>query len=176
MTTDQTVQEVIEKVKAAARSVWNDLKIGWAEAIYQKAMEIALRERGVVFESQRIVPVFYKENNREYCVGEGIPDLIVWTESGTKRTAVVVDLKTDQYLKEDHARQVQKYIEALDKQRKENEEVHPAGLIINFPKGGTKKIAKESLAEQEGPEILLIDKSKDISLMIEKKKPKEEEE
>ncbi len=86
MTTDRKVQEAIEKVKEAARSVLNDLKTGWPESIYQKAMEIALRERGVVFESQRIMPVFYKENKREYCVGEGVPDLIVWAESETKRT------------------------------------------------------------------------------------------
>ncbi len=90
--------------------------------------------------------------------------------------AIVIDLKAETNLKEDHARQVQKYTEALEKQLKKNEEVHPEGLVINFAKGSGRKIPKEVLAEKEGPEILLIQKSQDISQMIGTRKGKEEEE
>ncbi len=135
-------------------------------------MEVALRECGIIFETQRIIPVFYRENNREYCVGEAIPDLIVWVESETKRTAIVVDLKADQNIKEEHARQVQKYIESLEKRLKRNEEVHTKGLIINFAKGSGRQIPKKLFEEKEGPEIFSVEKSQNISEMLKKSEEK----
>lgn len=166
------VEEVIEKVKEAAKNVWNDLKAGWAESVYQNAMEVALRERGVVFESQRILPVFYRDNNREYCVGEGIPDLIVWAESGKNRTAVIIDLKADTNIKEEHVRQIQKYIEALKKQLKKNEQVHQKGLVINFAKESSKKVQEDLLVKEDGLEIF----EQDISAILDKSKSKDKEE
>lgn len=162
------VEEVINKVKEAGENVWDDLKGGWPESIYQKAMEVALREREIIFETQRILPVFYRdrEGGRDYCVGEGIPDLIVWVESGQKRVAIVVDLKADQNIKEDHCRQVQKYIEAMEKQLKENESVHPDALVINFSKGSGRKIPDEFI-EKEGPEIITVNRNENIAEKIE---------
>ncbi len=171
------IEDVILKVKESAKCVWDDLKGGWPESIYQKAMEIALRERGVVFESQRILPVEYKEpvTGRTYNVGEGIPDIVVWVEAGEKRTAIVVDLKADQNIKEDHARQVQKYIESLKKQLKRNEEVHPEGIIINFARGSGRKLPEDML-EQASPDIFIVKEAEDISAILDKSKKRGKEE
>ncbi len=167
----EKIEDVIWKVKDSAKCVWDDLKGGWPESIYQKAMEIALRERGVVFESQRILPVEYREpkTKRTYNVGEGIPDIVVWVESGENRTAIVVDLKADQNIKEDHARQVQKYIESFKKQLKSNEEVYPEGIIINFTRGSGRKIP-EDMIEQAGPDIFIVNETEDISARLDKEK------
>ena len=56
---------------------FQDLGEGWSEEVYQKAMEIELRERGIKYEEQRVLPIFYKD---KYVVDEGIPDLIILVE------------------------------------------------------------------------------------------------
>jgi len=140
---DKVIRETIDKVADAAKSVWKDLGGGWEESVYQKAMEVALRERGVIFESQRILPVFYRDKNthREYCVGEGKPDLVVWVETDEKKwTAIVIDLKADTKVKPEHERQVLKYMESLRKQLKNGESVHSQGMVINFAKPQDKEI------------------------------------
>jgi len=99
-------------------------------------MEVALRAKGVVYEDQRILPITFQG----HVIGEGIPDLVVWNIQKSKRVAVVVDLKSEPYIKEDHMAQVKKYIRELRKQVKSKEKVHPTGLVINFPKESAKKI------------------------------------
>jgi len=39
------IQRLINKIKRCARDVYNELGEGWPECVYQKAMEVALRER-----------------------------------------------------------------------------------------------------------------------------------
>ena len=38
------IQKLIDKVKKCARDVYNELGEGWPECVYQKAMEVVLRE------------------------------------------------------------------------------------------------------------------------------------
>jgi GxxExxY protein len=127
------IQKVINKILDSAKSVFQDLGEGWPEAVYQKAMEVELRERGIKYEDQRVLPVYYKD---KYLVGRGELDLIVLVNlwSG-KRVHIVIELKTDTGIKEDHKIQIQKYIKALKKSLlSENDIVYPVGLIINFIK------------------------------------------
>jgi GxxExxY protein len=133
------VKKVIEEILDSAKAVFQDLGEGWPEAVYQKAMEVELRERGIKYEEQRVLPVYYKD---KYVVGEGEPDLIILVElESGKRVHIVVELKTDTGIKEDNRIQVQKYIKALNKSlRSENEIVYPVGLIINFTKRSNKKL------------------------------------
>lgn len=70
------------------------------------------------------------------------------------------DLKADDSLKERGARQVQKYMEALERQLREPEAVYPEALLINFPQAGQKKIAAESL-ELAAPQVLRVGRDHD---------------
>ena len=45
---------------AAAFEVYNELGPGFLEEVYQEAMEIELQLRKIPFESQKLLPVFYK--------------------------------------------------------------------------------------------------------------------
>jgi len=136
------VKEVIKEILDSAKAVFQDLGEGWPEAVYQKAMEVELRERGIKYEEQIVLPVYYKD---KYIVGESKPDLIILVElESGKRVHIVIELKTDTGIKEDNRIQVQKYIKALNKSlRSENDIVYPVGLIINFTKRSNRRLDGE---------------------------------
>ena len=43
-----------------SNGVYNELGPGFLEAVYQEALEIELRDRGIPFESQKDLPITYK--------------------------------------------------------------------------------------------------------------------
>ena len=142
------IENLIKKVKRCAKEVYNELGEGWPEVVYQKAMEVALREKGITYDTQRVLPISFKG----HIVGESKPDLVVWLNQGKKRIAIVIDLKWEPYFKQDHQTQVAKYIQELKKQVKKGEEVFNTGFVINFVKGergkkidGGKEIVKEKV-------------------------------
>ena len=55
------IQKVINEILDSAKVVFQDLGEGWSEAVYQKAMEVELRERGIKYQEQRVLPIFYKD-------------------------------------------------------------------------------------------------------------------
>lgn len=153
MKLEDKVQEVIKRVKNCAVEVYHELGDGWPEGIYHKSMEVALRLAGFPYETQRILPITYKG----FVVGESIPDLVVWIEDGKNRVGVVIDLKWEPGIQENHSAQVAKYIRELKKQIKENESVYPCGYVINFLKSATsKKIDEEKLECSQGVQILEV--------------------
>jgi uncharacterized protein (UPF0128 family) len=68
----------------------------------------------------------------------------------------VIDLKADTNVKQEHERQVLKYMESLRKQLKDGESVHSQGMVINFAKqrGGESK----GPFYKEQPKIRLVEK------------------
>jgi GxxExxY protein len=63
------IQNLIEKVKECAKEVYQELGSGWEEEKYQKALEVAFREKGIKFEAQRVLPISFKG----YVIGKDIP-------------------------------------------------------------------------------------------------------
>jgi len=150
---EKEVKNLIEIIKKCAKEVYEELGAGWNERVYQQALEVALRERGIDYEDQRVLPISFKG----HVVGEGIPDLVVWlNREGGKRLAIVIDLKWEPYVKEDHRWQVKKYIQELKKQVKKNEEVYNTGFVINFTKGRSNKI-EDGVEKIGGVQILNVE-------------------
>ncbi len=147
------IKKLINEVKKCARDVYKELGPGWNEGVYQQAMEVGLREKGIDYEDQRILPISY----RGHVIGEGIPDLVIWSEVGKKRVAIVIDLKWEPYVKEDHRAQVAKYIQELKKQIKSDEEVLDTGFVINFVKEKGGKIDEEEAEMVGGVQVLNVD-------------------
>ena len=153
MNLEQEIDKTIKDVKACAVSVYKELGGGWNETIYQKAMEVALRQKGFPYETQRILPITYSG----FVIGESIPDLVVWVNQDGKRVCVVIDLKWDNCIKEENSSQVLKYIQEMKKQIRPNESVYEKGYIINFTKDATgKKIDEECFESTEGVQILEV--------------------
>ncbi len=100
------------KILEAAVAVHKALGPGFLESIYQKAMEIALSHRGLSFEEQKEIHIFFEDQE----VGLHKIDLIVGGE-------IVVELKAVKALEDIHYAQVKSYLKATG--------LH-VGLLLNF--------------------------------------------
>jgi len=107
-------EQITEKILAACFDVINELGIGFLESVYEKALVIALRDRGLSVATQRPVPVYFRGQN----VGEFYPDLIV-------EEKIVLELKAVKSLAPEHLAQVINYLRGTRLQ---------TALLINFGK------------------------------------------
>ncbi len=92
--------------------VYNELGHGFLEAVYERAMDIALLEAGLRVEHQLSVPVWF----RGQMIGDFRPDLVV-------NEAVVVELKAARTLDSAHEAQLLHYLRATE---------FEVGLLMNF--------------------------------------------
>jgi GxxExxY protein len=105
-------KEITEKIIGASMKVHSSLGNGFQEVIYQRALEIELKELGVEFQREYSMPVYYKNQQ----VGERRVDFLV-------NNKISVELKAILNLEPVHFAQARNYLEAY------NLEV---GLLINF--------------------------------------------
>ncbi len=92
-------EELSKQVIGAAMEVLNSLKPSLDERLYENALVIELRERGLQIEQQRSFPVDYKGTN----IGTLIPDLIV-------DGRVIVDGKVVTAFNDSHIAQMTGYL------------------------------------------------------------------
>jgi GxxExxY protein len=100
------------KIIEAAIDVHKQLGPGSLEAIYENAMKVALRKRGLEFTYQSDTRVFYEGEE----VGLHRLDLVVQQE-------IVVELKAIKQLEDIHYAQVRSYLKATGLR---------VGLLMNF--------------------------------------------
>jgi len=110
-------EELSEQVIGACFEVSNELGIGFLESVYEKALLIALRDRGLKAESQVAVRVSF----RNQAVGEFFADIVIEDQ-------IIIELKAVRGLAVEHVAQVLNYLRATGKE---------VGLLVNF---GTKKL------------------------------------
>jgi GxxExxY protein len=96
----------------AAIAVHRELGPGFLESIYESAFKTALRHRGIAYEAQREVAVFFESEE----AGVHRLDLVVEGQ-------VVVELKAVKALEDVHFAQVRSYLKATG--------LH-VGLLMNF--------------------------------------------
>ena len=100
------------KILEAAVAVHKALGPGFLESVYQKAMEVALLHRSVLFDTQKEIHVFFEDVE----VGLHRLDLMVAAE-------IIVELKAVKALDDIHYAQVKSYLKATG--------LH-IGLLLNF--------------------------------------------
>ena len=119
------LNRITNAILGTAFEVHTALSCGFQEAIYQKALAIEFRLRGIKFVSQARFPVLYKGQ----VVGEGIVDFLI-------EDSVIVELKAVEALNSLFTAQVISYLKASNNR---------LGLLINFNvrrlKDGIKRIA-----------------------------------
>jgi GxxExxY protein len=101
-------------VSNIARRIWVQLGPGFSERVYHNAMEVGLRQSGLAYQTERIVPIMFDE----HVIGNIRADLIVGP--------LLVELKSVRALKDEHRIQTRMYMKLLNL---------PEGLLINFPSG-----------------------------------------
>jgi GxxExxY protein len=106
------LEELTEKIIAACFDVSNELGAGFLESVYEKALLIALTDRGLVAQSQ--IPL--KVNFRNQIVGDFIADIVV-------ENSVLLELKAVKNLAPEHQAQIINYLKATGIE---------IGLLVNF--------------------------------------------
>lgn len=105
-------EELSARVIEAAIDVHRQLGSGFLESIYENAMKVALRRRGIAFDFQKDIAIYYEGED----VGLHRLDLIV-------ENTLVLELKAIKALEDIHFAQVKSYLKATG--------VH-VGLLFNF--------------------------------------------
>ncbi len=115
------LNDITYKVNGAIFEVNRILGPGFLEKVYENALLIELRERGLKAESQVAIKVVYKGEE----VGEYFADILVEDE-------IILELKAVQSLEKIHEAQILNYLKASGKK---------VGLLINFthPKAAIKR-------------------------------------
>ena len=107
-------REITEQIIGACFDVSKELGHGFMESVYEKALLIALMERGLSVVAQHPLPVIFHGQN----VGHFYADLVV-------EDFVIVELKVVTHLLPEHQAQLIHYLKSSDL---------PVGLLINFGK------------------------------------------
>ncbi|MBW2647973.1 MAG: GxxExxY protein [Deltaproteobacteria bacterium] len=106
------INDITYAINGAVFEVNRVLGPGFLEKVYEKALLVELRRRGLKAESQVPIQVLYKEN----VVGEYIADILV-------EEKVIVELKTVEKLDKVHEAQLLNYLKATGIR---------VGLLVNF--------------------------------------------
>lgn len=105
---------ITDKILKGFYEVYNELGHGFLESVYENALVIILTGYGLNIESQKDIPVYF----REIVVGEFVPDLIV-------NDNVIVEIKAVENLVPAHEAQLINYLRATDVE---------VGIVLNFGK------------------------------------------
>ena len=149
---EKQVKNLIKTIKACAVAILKELGPGWKEDIFQNAMEVALRDKGIMYETQRTLPISFSG----HVIGEVYPDLVVWLKENGKKVALVVELKAEPGIKEEFTVQAKRYIKELRKQVKKDEKVHTTALLINFIREQNSVKLKEGFEDLGGIQVLEV--------------------
>ena len=115
---DLVLSENTEQIIGAAIEVHKALGPGFLESIYQKALEIELKNRGLSVETEKEIKIYFKHA----LVGIHRLDLLV-------NRQVIVELKAIKEFEDSHTAQVLSYLKATGLN---------VGLLFNFAKSTVK--------------------------------------
>jgi len=126
------INEITYTINGAVFEINRVLGAGFLEKVYENALVVELKSRGLKADSQVPIKVFYKE----HLVGEYIADILV-------EKKVIVELKTAEHLERIHEAQLLNYLKATGIQ---------VGLLVNFkyPKAEIKRMVLGLPGEGDG--------------------------
>ena len=107
------VEQLICVVKDAGSEIYKVLGAGYNEVIYEEAMAIEFRERGLKYDVEKNTEIFYKGKK----VGIHRLDFIL-------ENKLVVELKAQSQITPSHVGQTRTYLKTLKMTN---------GIIVNFP-------------------------------------------
>lgn len=122
MKEDYKYKETTDKIISAFYKVYNSLGYGFLEKVYENALIIELKDRGMTAVTQSQIEVYYKGNS----IGEYYADIVV-------EDKIIVEIKAARELAPEHEAQLLNYLKATEIE---------VGLLLNFgPKPQVKRKA-----------------------------------
>ena len=107
------LKDEVFAIVGSAYEVYNQLGSGFLEAVYQEALELELRARGIPFEAQRSIRISYK---RQMLAKAYIADLVCWRQ-------IIVELKAVRLVTSGDEAQLLNYLRATGMR---------VGVLLNF--------------------------------------------
>ena len=101
------------KLRDIAADIFRELGPGYSERVYHNAFEVLLRTNGIQYETERIVPIEF----RNHVIGNVRADLIV-------NNSIVVELKSAKSLNQSMRTQLLNYLKLTG---------YKSGILVNFP-------------------------------------------
>lgn len=111
------LKEEVYAIIGAAIEVHRELGHGFAEPVYQEALEIELKDRGIPFESQKTLVIYYKG---QMLTKHYVADFVCYGQ-------IIVEIKALTKLSETEEAQLLNYLKATGLR---------VGLLINFGSRG----------------------------------------
>jgi len=111
------LKDEVFTVVGAAIGVHRELGHGFLEAVYQEAMEIELESRGIPFEAQKPLQIYYKG---KLLAKEYFADIVCYGQ-------IIVELKAGDRLSDKDRAQILNYLKATGLR---------VGLLVNFGSHG----------------------------------------
>ena len=105
-------KDLTDKIIGVFYEVYNELGHGFLESVYESAMVIVLREKGIAVERQVEIPVWFRGQQ----IGVFFADLLV-------EDSVIVELKAVRSIDPSHEAQILHYLRATEIE---------IGLLLNF--------------------------------------------
>jgi GxxExxY protein len=105
-------EELTEKIIGIFYEVYNELGHGFLESVYEQALSIALAEKGIFFQRQIAIPVWF----RGHQIGDFRADLLVDNK-------VILELKAGRAIEVAWEKQLLNYLRATQIE---------VGLLLNF--------------------------------------------
>lgn len=107
------LKDEVYALVGVAMEVYNELGNGFLDAVYQEAYEIELKERAILFDSQKPLPIYYKTRKlkKEYKA-----DVVAFGK-------IIIELKSQESLTKNDEAQLLNYLNATKFQ---------VGVLINF--------------------------------------------
>jgi GxxExxY protein len=103
---------VTEKIIASFYDVYNELGHGFLESVYEEALIMVLKERGLSVVQQQRLPVWFRERK----IADFVADVVV-------EKVVLIELKAVRNLDTSHEAQLLNYLRATEIE---------VGLLLNF--------------------------------------------
>ena len=126
---DEQTEILIRNIIGAAIEVHRELGPGYLEKVYEQAMALELKHRGLVYATQVAVAVYYKGEK----IRGQVLDMVV-------KGKVILELKSVEMILPIHEAQILSYLKSTN---------FPAGLLINFKeklvKNGIKRFVNTKL-------------------------------
>lgn len=128
-------EQITRDIIGSAFEVINELGIGFLESVYEKALLIALRQRGHIAVSQHPMTVMF----RGVEIGTFFADMLVDEK-------VIVELKAVKSITPEHQAQVINYLQATGSE---------VGLLINFgnPKLEYKRFTRSKKSNMDSQDV-----------------------
>ena len=130
-------KDLTERIIAAAVRVHKELGPGFLESMYEEALAIEFAAAAILFERQKLLPVFY----REHLVGEHRLDFLV-------EQKVIIELKAISALEDIHFAIVRSYLKAANL---------ADALLLNFATARltVKRVGREYHPTSKGQNVVL---------------------